>query len=160
MADFDVAIRHVLKWEGGYSNNSKDPGGETNYGISKKSYPDVDIKHLTLEEAKQIYKRDYWKFGGINDQPLATKALDFSVNLGASVAIRTLQKALNAQGAGLAEDGRFGPMTCKACNTYPVLTTLNLLIDMVVERYISLVLSNPSLKTFLNGWLNRAKSLP
>ena len=51
---FDEIIDVVLHHEGGYVNDPKDPGGETNYGISKRAYPDVDIKNLTEDGAKDI----------------------------------------------------------------------------------------------------------
>lgn len=57
---FYSAVSFTLKWEGGYSNNPADPGGETNFGISKRSYPMLDIKNLTIEQAKAIYYLDYW----------------------------------------------------------------------------------------------------
>ena len=49
---FQKALAFTLKWEGGYSNNHNDKGGETRYGISKKAFPDVDIENLTLDQAK------------------------------------------------------------------------------------------------------------
>ena len=58
---FDLAILHILNFEGGLSNHTNDRGGTTKFGISKKSYPNLDISNLTLEQAKDIYKRDYWQ---------------------------------------------------------------------------------------------------
>jgi lysozyme family protein len=55
---FLEAVAHLLHDEGGYVDNPADPGGETNFGISKQSYPDVDIKNLTAEQATEIYYRD------------------------------------------------------------------------------------------------------
>jgi lysozyme family protein len=57
---FDAAVRSVLKHEGGYINDSRDSGGETAFGISKRSYPHLDIQALTPEDAIDIYWRDYW----------------------------------------------------------------------------------------------------
>lgn len=57
MTDFERSLAFTLKWEGGLTTDS---GGLTKYGISQKSYPDLDIANLTLEQAKEIYKRDYW----------------------------------------------------------------------------------------------------
>ncbi|GIW22249.1 MAG: hypothetical protein KatS3mg068_1256 [Candidatus Sericytochromatia bacterium] len=57
MASFDIAISKTLKWEGGYVNDPKYPGGETKFGISKAFYPTLDIKNLTLQKAKEIYKK-------------------------------------------------------------------------------------------------------
>jgi len=60
MADFNQAIEKTLVNEGGYINDPLDAGGKTKFGISKRSYPDVDIKNLTVDGAKSIYKKDYW----------------------------------------------------------------------------------------------------
>ena len=60
ISKFDEIIEVVLEHEGGYVNDPKDPGGETNFGIAKRSHPDVDIKNLTKESAKEIYKEVYW----------------------------------------------------------------------------------------------------
>ena len=60
MTLWDAAITSLLKHEGGYVNNPVDPGGETNWGVSKRSYPHLDIKNLTREQAVAIYERDYW----------------------------------------------------------------------------------------------------
>jgi|WetSurMetagenome_2_1015567.scaffolds.fasta_scaffold711481_1 lysozyme family protein len=61
MANFKKAIDFVLAHEGGYSNDPKDPGGETKYGISKRAYPDLIIANLTPDEAIEIYRKDYWE---------------------------------------------------------------------------------------------------
>jgi len=60
MANFDKVIDKVLINEGGYVNDPHDSGGETNFGISKRAYPNVNIKELTTAGAKSIYKKDYW----------------------------------------------------------------------------------------------------
>ena len=60
-AAFEAAVADVLGEEGGYVNNPADPGGETNWGISKRAYPNVDIKNLTRDDAKAIYLKDYWQ---------------------------------------------------------------------------------------------------
>lgn len=65
---FEAAVNAVLGEEGGYVNNPADPGGETNWGISKRAFPDVDIKNLSRDAAKALYKAHYW-------DPLATYRL-------------------------------------------------------------------------------------
>lgn len=84
MSFFDAAFQIVVGIEAGYVNDPDDPGGETKYGISKRSYPNVDIPQLTLEEAKQIYKRDFWDHINLDSQPweLALIAFDCEVNQG------------------------------------------------------------------------------
>lgn len=68
---FDQAVAFVLaeKIEGGYVNDPRDPGGETKFGISKRSYPREDIKALTRDRAITIYKRDYWDKPGCDKLP-------------------------------------------------------------------------------------------
>jgi lysozyme family protein len=58
--NFERAFAVVVGIEAGYVNNPQDPGGETKFGITKRQYPTVDIKNLTLEQAQDIYRRDYW----------------------------------------------------------------------------------------------------
>ena len=57
---FEAAVNDVLGEEGGYVNNPADPGGETNWGISKRAFPQVDIKALTRDDAKALYRANYW----------------------------------------------------------------------------------------------------
>lgn len=109
--DFDKAFERVIGHEGGYVNNPRDPGGETKFGISKRSYPALDIKGLTLAEAKAIYKRDFWDRCRCNDLPggLAFDVFDAAVNSGPGQAIRWMQRAAN-----VADDGVVGPLTLAA----------------------------------------------
>ncbi len=58
---FQKAIEFVLKWEGGYIWDKNDPGGETKYGISKRFHQNLDIKNLTIDQAKEIYYHEYWQ---------------------------------------------------------------------------------------------------
>ena len=132
---FDDAIERVLSSEGGYVNDPNDPGGETQWGISKRSYPGVDIKALTREDAKQIYKRDFWdvvKVAELNDD-IAFQVLDFAVNSGGPVAIQYLQRA-----AGVADDGHLGPVSTAAINDMPmpilILMYLSLRLDFMTKR--------------------------
>jgi lysozyme family protein len=60
MSFFSAAFAIIVGAEGGYVNDPRDPGGETKYGISKRSYPNEDIANLTLERAQEIYRRDFW----------------------------------------------------------------------------------------------------
>src|SRR5579859_8107573 len=116
MADFSKAIGFVLANEGGYANNPSDPGGETNFGISKRAYPYLDIKNLTRDDAITIYERDYWKFGGLASQRIATKVFDEYVNSELH-AIRVAQLALGYLQAGpIVADGKYGPRTEECLN--------------------------------------------
>lgn len=88
MSLFDAAFLIVVGEEGGYVNDPQDPGGETKYGISKRSYPDINIKSLTLAEAKAIYQRDYWNVMGCDALrwEMALPAFDCAVNQGVGAA--------------------------------------------------------------------------
>lgn len=109
--EFNQAIERVLGSEGGYVNNPADPGGETNWGISKRAYPNTNIKALTRVEAIKIYKADFWDLIHAEElfDGVAYQTLDFAINSGISTAIRYLQKALN-----VADDGHWGPVTRNA----------------------------------------------
>lgn len=114
--DFDQAFRRVIGHEGGYSNDPQDTGGETKYGISKRAYPHLNIASLTMDEAKAIYKRDYWGAAGCDAVPdiLRFDLFDMAVNQGVKSAIRALQHAV-----GEHEDGILGPRTLQAIQSTP-----------------------------------------
>ena len=109
--NFDVAFDRLISHEGGYVNNPADPGGETQWGISKRSYPDLDIKALTREDARAIYRRDFWDRinGNSLHDGVAFQLLDFAVNSGIETAVRYWQRAL-----GVTDDGHWGPVSEKA----------------------------------------------
>lgn len=151
MADFNFAITIVIRNEGGYVNNPADPGGETKYGISKRSYPSVDIKNLTVDQAEDIYRRDFWIFGGIVEQSIANKLFDMYVNEKHS-AIHVLQSVL-----GIAADGVYGKMTEAAVNAVKDVTNfLSNYRAALAQHYRDIVQAKPSDAVFLNGWLRRA----
>lgn len=96
---FNRVLEHVLKWEGGYVNDPNDPGGETNYGISARAYPNLDIRSLTKDQAADIYFRDYWLKVGADKLPtaIAICAFDCAVNQGVGRALMWLAD-IEAQG--------------------------------------------------------------
>jgi lysozyme family protein len=105
---FDQAFDRLFGNEGGYTDGQGDPGGETNWGISKRSYPYLDIKGLTRDQAKNIYRVDFWSRIHAEELPgsVAFQAFDFAVNSGIETAIRYLQRAVK-----VADDGHWGPVT-------------------------------------------------
>lgn len=130
MSNFDKCIARLLQTEGGYVNDPQDPGGETNFGISKRSYPNVDIKSLTWEKAAAIYKRDYWDPLDLDRAPdgIGYQLLSFSVNSGVGTAIRALQRAV-----GVADDGAIGPQTRAAIAR---MQDHDIIMRLVAERII------------------------
>jgi lysozyme family protein len=105
---FDSSFDRLIGHEGGYVNDINDPGGETNWGISKRSYPHLNIADVTREDSKKIYWRDFWAKINADSLPasISYQLFDFAVNSGTNTAIRYLQRAL-----GVADDGHFGPIS-------------------------------------------------
>jgi lysozyme family protein len=106
-AAFDILVGH----EGGYVDHPDDPGGETKFGISKRAYPELSIAALTLEDAKTIYREDYWDRVRADKLPpeLRFPLFDAAVNAGVVQAIKWLQRAV-----GVRDDGVIGPVTMLA----------------------------------------------
>ncbi|MDY7537690.1 glycosyl hydrolase 108 family protein [Undibacterium sp. RTI2.1] len=148
MTNFEVSINRLLKSEGGYTSNPNDPGGETNWGISKRSYPNLNIKDLTRDQAVALYKRDFWDRLKLENLPLgvAYQILDFAVNSGAGVAIRTLQKAI-----GVADDGVIGDHTMAA---FKAIEPHDLIMRFTAERMIFMT-NCAGWPTFSKGWMRR-----
>lgn len=113
--NFDDAFTRLIGSEGGYVNRPDDPGGETKFGISKRSYPQLDIADLTLDEAKAIYLRDFWSPLGDAHPAIKFQVFDFAVNSGIQTALRKLQAAI-----GVADDGHWGPLSAAALAALPV----------------------------------------
>lgn len=149
MVDFNTSFARLINSEGGYTWHEKDPGGETKFGISKRSYPDVDIKGLDLARAKAIYYADFWLAGQMDkiDPALSFQVFDAAVNHGIGNANRMLQKA-----AGVADDGHVGPMTLAAVNAKSVTDLLMLFIAVRIRFWTKL----STWDTFGRGWANRA----
>src|SRR6266446_8998438 len=117
MARFEDSIAFVLSNEGGLSNNSQDPGGLTNFGISQSAFPDEDIRNMTRERAIELYKLHYWRYDAIENQRIATKLFDSAVNMGPVRAGRLMQQSLAAIEAGpIVADGIIGSATMEAIN--------------------------------------------
>ena len=116
--DFLIAVDRVLLNEGGYSSNPADPGGATNFGISARQHPGLDIATLTRDAAVKIYWREWWQRFGFARLPdaVASKTFDLSVNMGAGHAIQCLQRALRAcdSHSPVTEDGVLGVATILA----------------------------------------------
>ena len=95
MGDFHRCISLILGEEGGIANHRKDPGGLTKYGISQRSDPTLNIAALTLDDAKAIYRRDYWTPIRGDELPsgLDLLMLDCAINQGVVTAIQLLQQA-------------------------------------------------------------------
>lgn len=160
MMTFDKAFDRLIGHEAGYSSDKRDPGNwtggkvgvgvlkGTKYGIAANTYPNLDIKNLTLEQAKQIYKKDWWDKLGADSlhSAIVFQLWDFAVNAGKSRAIKELQQV-----AGVLDDGIIGPKTIatvKAMDVNDVLLKLN------AER-LKFYTSLSTWSTYGRGWTNR-----
>lgn len=158
-SNFSYAFAELIKDEGGYVNDPNDVGGETNYGISKRSYPKVDIKNMTMKQARDIYMNDFWDpiYERINSPFVAGKIFSLRVHSGALKAHSILQKALNSLGANLKEDGVFGEKTLEALNALNNEQVLDRYIIHTIKFYLELS-NNHRFKDYLRGWINRVMS--
>lgn len=178
MKTINGIIEDVLAAEGGYVNDPKDAGGETNFGITIATARAAGFKgamrDLTRDMAREIYRGRYVigpGFGLVANQsmPIAAELVDTGVNMGPKVAAGFLQRALNAlnrQGkdyADIVADGAVGPATISVLKSFlarrgpegerRMLIALNALQG---ERYISLAEGRAANEAFLYGWLDRA----
>ncbi|TXH18352.1 MAG: hypothetical protein E6R03_02255 [Hyphomicrobiaceae bacterium] len=165
MSQFDHAFQYVIKNEGGFSNRIDDRGGATNFGITQKtlsrwrgtSVSVDDVKNLTLTEAKAIYEKFYWNAMNCNQLAsgvVATALFDVGVNMGGTTAIGLMQKALDLKITNhLDED------TLVALETKMPIEILSQFVPAVQNRYIDIVLKNPTQIKFLKGWLRRSQRL-
>lgn len=158
--NFDKAFELLIGHEGGYTALRSDPGNWTSgkvgvgvlkgtkYGIAANSYPNEDIKNLTLSRAKQIYKRDYWDkvWGDRLPAALAFHVFDMAVNSGISRGVKILQKTV-----GSAQDGIMGPATLRAAQAMDVNAAIMLYNANRLKFYTSL----STFGTFGKGWTNR-----
>lgn len=149
---FDDSIKILFDEEGGYVNNPADPGGETNFGISKRRYPNVDIKNLTREQAAQMYHSDYWLPLGCDNLPpmLACNLFGAAVNEGKGTAAKQLQEIL-----GITADGIIGNGTIDAVKVYVKNhgeLILCILFNVAVAQYYISLKNYP---IFGKGWLKR-----
>lgn len=145
---FDEAVEYLMEVEGGYVHHPKDTGGETNFGISKKAFPKVDIKNLTRSKAKQLYLKHYWRpcYHPAMDYTIAVITFDGCVHLGVREGIRQLQLALR-----VAPDGVLGVGTVKGIQRVESRELAVRMLSLREESYRKL----PQYKHFRKAWLSR-----
>jgi lysozyme family protein len=170
MATFEPALEQVLKWEGVYSKDPLDLGGETYKGISRKFHPnwpgwaildgmaDKNEKNEELDKlVQEFYLEAFWKAyaEGISDQDVAEKVFSLFVNMSPRSATKVIQRAVNAQGFNLCLDGIYGPNTRKAVELCKPAELVRDLRAASAEFRCKRVIENPSQIKFLFGWLRR-----
>lgn len=147
--------------EGGYHDGRYDSGGETKWGISKRSYPDEDIPNLTRGRAEDIYYEDFWSEAQCSQMPyiVAYSVFDAAVNSGVRRSAKWLQQALNTLGARLEVDGRIGPWTLRAVGQYRPQPIVQLMIAHRLKFYTTITRKRRSQMKNLEGWVNRMSKL-
>ena len=152
------AIARVLEKEGGYVNDPLDKGGETKYGITKRWYPELDIKNLTIDDAAKIYHKEYWRKNQCHRLPksIALILFDCAVNIGGLFARKALQESLN-----LTQDGVIGPKTLGRAITEDCTvagcTALGIRFTGIrCRHYANLVQNDHEQARFIEGWVDRA----
>jgi lysozyme family protein len=171
MANFDPYFPHIIKSEGAvYTNDPVDAGGCTKFGIILQTLKDYkfdtnkdgvftceDVKALTLEDSKSIYKKMYWDFfkaDGIKNQSLAEYIVDGAINQGKGTIAKYVQQII-----GVTDDGLVGNKTLEAINAHDSKDLFEKLKAKREDKYHRIVANNPSQKKFIKGWINRLNSI-
>ena len=154
--NYNKCLETILHHEGGYVNHPKDPGGETNLGVTKRVYEEwggkKDMKDLLVEDVAPIYKKNYWDKMKGDDLPsgLDLCVFDFGVNAGPGRSAKYLQTMI-----GTVADGGIGPNTLKKVDEY---VSEHGLVDTIVnfqnarQKYYE---SLSTFSTFGRGWTRR-----
>lgn len=147
---WNKAFDLLMENEGGYVNDPDDSGGETKFGICKRSYPDEDIKNLTIDRAKEIYRRDFWLRAKCDRYPdaLSVAVFDYAVNSGVSRAIKDMQAAMN-----LKADGVAGNQTIGAANRLP----LRPVLEAYLDKRLNFLTGLKGWKKYGGGWGKRVQ---
>ena len=154
--NYQKCLETILHHEGGYVNHPKDPGGETNLGVTKRVYEEhggtKDMKELTVEDVAPIYKKGYWDKMKCDDLPsgLDLCVFDFGVNAGPGRAAKFLQKMI-----GTTVDGGIGPMTLAKVNEYVDSNGLEESIKQYQSARQKYYENLSTFNTFGKGWTRR-----
>ena len=152
--NFKACLDLVLKSEGGWVNNSKDPGGETNFGVTKRvweeyvGHPVESLKKLTKEEVAPLYELKYWRpcYGEILPRGLDYLCFSFGINAGCGRSIKVLQKSI-----GVISDGIIGPRVMQKLRESNIADVIKVFSESRREYYKSL----KSFPIFGRGWISR-----
>lgn len=165
MADYRKLIPFILKFEGGYVNDPADSGGPTNKGVTLNTFRSVygraktinDLKHMTDNEWRHIFKSLYWdkcKADDIANQSIANMLVDFAWHSGVTTAIKKLQKIV-----GVTSDGICGVQTIGTINSRYAPETFNLLKAARMRYLQGIVKNKHSQARFMYGWTKRVNAI-
>ena len=154
--NYDKCLELILHHEGGYVNHPKDPGGETNLGVTKRVYEEwggtKDMVDLTVEDVAPIYEKNYWGRTKCDDLPsgLDLCVFDFAVNAGPGRAAKYLQSMI-----GTTVDGGIGPNTLRAVGNYVEEVGLQSAIENYQASRQDYNEQLSTFETFGRGWTRR-----
>lgn len=159
----------MLRWEGGYSNDPYDKGGETNYGLSSRFLKargiDKKVSELTMQDVRTIYYTYIWlpsQAEKFNDTTVQLFVFDCSVNHGISTAAGLLQRAVDCL-TPIAIDSIIGKQTIKATNDLINSTSFPLLLELMKlvrgGYYLHIIERDSTQKQFIKGWLKRNREV-
>jgi len=152
--NFDECLKMLLHHEGGYVNHPKDPGGETNLGVTKRVYEKwggtKDMKDLTVEDVAPIYKKEYWDRCKCDDLESGVDwaVFDWAVNSGTGRSAKAIQKI-----CGATQDGAIGPKTLALIGKQNTQYVVEEFGKIRQDFYESL----KTFDTFGKGWTRRNK---
>ena len=154
--NWEIALKHILKWEGGYVNHKDDPGGRTNLGVTQRVWEEwtgkpateADMRGLTIEMVTPLYKKRFWDAIRGDDLPSGVDlcVFDCAVNAGTGRAARFLQQTV-----GVVADGAVGPKTLEAVTKMSADEIIETFCDLRAAHYKSL----NTFATFGKGWMRR-----
>lgn len=150
---WNVMNRYTIPSEGGYSNDPTDLGGETNFGISRNTYPNEDIRHMTPERSHVLIYRDYWDYNNLYTLPdgLVGIALESAVNRGGPETIKDIHRSLGIEPPG----DIIGPLTHQRLAESDIDQVRRDFAERMRNHYRNRVRQNPTQERFFRGWMNR-----
>jgi lysozyme family protein len=159
MADINLLVPKILKWEGGYVNNPFDKGGATNMGVTLAAWQHLghptateeDIKSLTHDDFKIVLRQywNQWQADRIENQSIAEILVDWVWGSGIW-GIKIPQQIL-----GVVADGQVGNKTIQALNSANQAELYVKIFEARKEFLAHIVAHDESQSIFLKGWLNR-----
>lgn len=158
--NFNAALQHVLRHEGGFVNHPKDPGGMTNLGVTARTWEDwighapseKEMRELTGAKVAPLYKRKFWDAIKGDDLPSGVDycVFDCAVNSGPGRAAKMLQEVI-----GVKPDGGIGPITLAAVKAVDPVVLISKYADKRLQFWQSL----PTFDTFGKGWTRRGNEV-
>ena len=157
----DAILDDLIRREGGYVHDPVDRGGPTKYGITQRTLrawrgqpmTAADVRRLTRDEARAIYRRQYVDEPGFATlpDPLRAQVIDDAVLSGPRQAVKDVQRAIG----GVTVDGQLGPTTRAALDAAGARLVHARLIQARTVRLARIVQRDPTQARFLTGWLTR-----